>query len=81
MNTQNLNSIEQASKKAGSQRALSLFLGVSAAYINQLCKTGAPPAIRHCKKIADEFHIPLSKLRPHDWKEIWPDLKENQCDT
>lgn len=80
MKPQNTNPIERACKKAGSQRALALFLGVSAAYINQLCKTGTPPAARHCKKISDGFDIPLNQLRPNDWQEIWPELEEKEAE-
>lgn len=76
MSKQNLNPIQTASAKAGSQKALASFLSVSPAYINQLCLSGKPLAARHCKKVSDEFGISLKDMRPNDWHELWPELKE-----
>lgn len=79
---QNLNPIQLASAKAGSQKALASFLGVSPAYINQLYISGKPLAARHCKKVTDRFGISLKVLRPNDWLEFWPELQEeSQCDS
>jgi DNA-binding transcriptional regulator YdaS (Cro superfamily) len=74
MNPIELNPMQRACKKKGSQKKMAEFLEVSAAYVNQLCKTGAAVPASYCSAIEVETGISRRELRPNDWMAIWPEL-------
>ena len=58
---------------AGSQTALSKILNVSVAFINQLVLGKRPVPVRLCLLIEGATGVSKKLLRPHDWKEYWPE--------
>ena len=67
----------------GSQRALARALGISAAAVSQWGSTdssarGVPP--KQCVRIEQLTcgRVGRKDLRPHDWRDIWPELAESE---
>jgi DNA-binding transcriptional regulator YdaS (Cro superfamily) len=74
MNPIELNSMQRACKIKGSQKKMAEFLAVSAAYVNQLCKSGSSVPASYCSAIESETGVSRRDLRPNDWRAIWPEL-------
>lgn len=71
-------SIEKAANLVGSYVALAKILGVTKSAVWQWKEDGRQPPIIHCYAIeqATNGAVTRKDLRPDDWHEIWPELKE-----
>ena len=75
--------IETASQVIGSQRALAAALGVTKGAVWQWTKDGRSVPIRHCHAIERITNGAVTRkdLRPHDWRDIWPELVHGHLDN
>ena len=71
------NLIEKACLHVGGLTALSNAIGISPAYAWQLKVGMRPLKPAHCVAIerATGGAVTRKDLRPHDWKDIWPELE------
>lgn len=54
--------------------ALASLLGVSPPCVSNWRKSGFPP--RYCKRIEAATGVSVTKLRPDDWRDFWPEARQ-----
>ncbi len=65
-------------QNTGSQQKLASVLNVSVGFVSHMVKGRRAVPPRHCPKIeqATGGQVTRRDLRPDDWHEIWPELKD-----
>ncbi|NYT78802.1 helix-turn-helix domain-containing protein [Alcaligenaceae bacterium] len=77
-NTSEFRPIRQACELLGSATNLAKQLGVSPVTINQWALKQRPVPIIRCVQIEELTNgaVTRKQLRPDDWSQIWPELRE-----
>jgi DNA-binding transcriptional regulator YdaS (Cro superfamily) len=70
-------SIEKAAKILGNQESLGALCGVTKAAVSHWKSINSIP-VEYCYRIEEATGGAVTRrdLRPKDWHDIWPDLKE-----
>ncbi|MFG0610799.1 transcriptional regulator [Delftia sp. WSY_14] len=71
--------LREAISKAGSQSALGRLMGHPQALVHKWLNSSRPLGEKHCVKLERLLGIPRSRLRPTDWREIWPELGQTEA--
>lgn len=68
--------LQEAIRRAGSQSALARMLGKTQPHIQKWLRSPNPVRPEHCRAIEMAVGVTRPQLRPDDWADIWPELKD-----
>jgi DNA-binding transcriptional regulator YdaS (Cro superfamily) len=68
--------LQEAIRRAGSQTALARLIGKKQPHIHKWLHSPNPLRPEHCRSIELAVGVRRQELRPGDWMDIWPELRE-----